>query len=287
MLPISTVIELIAADHLSGFDVSKLIMTCKELCTVTTPLANTIAVNEMYAALQEYTQQMHAGSVLLIHPSSFHCVEHCYSTFGGQCSADMTKIFYRVSKFPSERKIEITRTSDDGRFRVTVRPSVFHDPRILAERVLAVNHFFSAKIKEILSPGNIVSRNDPEIQRGISSIFIVVRREKFTVLVYTIKRNVLEGTVKVSRYDSFAFRALVSPRITAATMSSRGYEGLGYSRIVVPGVGSTRYALMPSWYVWIKDTDYYNCETPDTVYDVPADWKPNTHLHYGNFRRLS
>ena len=282
MLPISAVIEMITANPLSplsGFDVSKLIMTCKELCAVTTPLANTIAVNEMYAALQEYTQQMHAGSVLLIQLSSFHCVEHCCSAVGGAGSAEMTRVFFRVSKFPSERKIVISRTSDDGRFLVTVRPSVFHDPRVLAERVLAVNHFFSAKITEILG------QPDSEIQQGISSIHIVVRRERFTALIYTIKRNVLEGTVKVVRNDFYAFRALVSPRITAATMSSRGFEGLGYTALIVHGVGSTRYALLPNWFVWIGDSEYYNPETPDIVYDLPVDWSPKTHSHYGEFRR--
>jgi len=166
---------------LEGRDLSVLMMASKHLYRMTAPLANLLAVNELSNALLECVRQIEPGSEMLISKSSFSCVDR---------SDFLTQRLYVVSKNPTDRTVRVFCTKSQHPFLTSVRPSVFVDAGLMAERLLTVNSLHSALLQE-----SCKHRMGSEVVKGSHSSFCIKRTPVFTSLHYTFARSVERGTV--------------------------------------------------------------------------------------------
>ena len=186
--------------HLSGRDASLLMLTCKQLCGITAVLVKSLAVNEMYGALVKTIRLMSPWSETYLTNTSCYFIRR---------EADSTCIVFVVRRCVESRTLSVR----SNLFAVTVRPSVFKDPVIMAERLLAVNRFSATLLA-------VFRHSYGEIQPGRSSFFCIHRREDFTQISFIVTRSVELGTVKlVSKRNGHPYVTVVHPTISRVLMA--------------------------------------------------------------------
>jgi len=212
--------------HLSGRDVSLLMLTCKTLHSVTAALVKSLSVNEMHSALVKNIRLISPWSEMYVTDRSCYFIRRL---------ADCTAITFVVRKCMDRRTLTVV--CSDPAYTVTVRPSVFKDPELMAERLLAVNRFSAALLMAF-------RRSYGEIQAIGNSFFCIRRNENLTQISFVVTKSIDVGSVTIDcRRVGHPYVTVVRPTVSRVLMAPAFTGSLTYTNSSTANSFQTLFSL--------------------------------------------
>ena len=192
---------------LTGVELSVISQTCKKVNAGLFLYKKASVVDDMYDALLKRVRFIHPYSEIVASPDSFKSTHK---------EPNLMRVYFVVSRNTEQRTINVVCHDDKGvSYVTTVRPSVFSDPSVMADNLLAVNRLCYAFV------GGANANYRSHVESNERSFLCVFHGDGQPRLDFTVTRNVEHGTVTIcSSRPGNPYTTVAYPTLSRALMAA-------------------------------------------------------------------